>query len=127
MKKYLLVFLGFILTITIVGAIIGLIGGNKRKKLIDEGEVYIAVKNDTLARSILGIEKDIFIENYLGWIHGQSTTINFQFIPLNSGQKVYLIDSVSEEVIKVAIFNSTPTATKPNYQELYIWRGFVTK
>lgn len=127
MKKPTLIFLAIILIMTIVGVIIGSVGGNNKKKILSDGEIYFAIKNGSVGKSTIGIANKIFIDDYLEWVKGYKTSINFEFTALDDGQKLYLIDSVSENLFKVAVFRDKPTAINPAYEELYIWRGFVRK
>lgn len=124
-------FIGFIVIGSIIGAIIGFIGGEMHERKIEaaeEIELEDFHKPDLLY--ITGIEDTLLVEEYISFEKDTiyPKAIEFDFKTIKTDKKIYALDWTNDSLlVLVGRQNSNPTTVDPRWTELWIWEKHVKR
>ncbi len=117
---FILIILG-----TIFGVFYGRLGSIKREKTLKKSEIIYTTYSDSINHTIIAIEKKRYSDGYIKAIKENQKTVDFPFLSLEKGKKLYILDKISEDLYKVALVTYPPSRTRSSYIECYIWTGFL--
>jgi hypothetical protein len=113
---------------TILGGIVGVIMKyNKDSKLENATIKYCYEYRDYIKYpSIVAIEDLSEGANYISYLSNGTGISAFKFSAIFQGQKVYVLDSVSNfPLINIAILFSKASGGRSTYEEVWVWHKFL--
>jgi len=124
-KKYKYFWL-LILIFSVSGAFYGRYIKEQKNLIRKHSDFFYTTNKNIETMSITAVKSEQFLDEYIKSIYDEySTTINYPSLAILEGKKVYLLEEITSEVFKIAVFNKERTHTRPEYYECYIWKGFL--
>jgi hypothetical protein len=117
------------LIISIIGGLIGYVGSNQTEQNYNNAQSATVLDfRNSKYPSIIGISNLKYKNEYVKiFTDSNNKTTNVPFQVIDNGTFVKILDYSNDSLlIHVALKNSKTTSSSPPYQELWVWKEFVT-